>query len=69
MENQIRRLLDSKKLDGSLFEDIKKNYESEIMILRKERDNSLKKNDGQEQQINQLNETVRAFEEKVTQQK
>ena len=69
MENQIRRLLDSKKLDGSLFEDIKRNYESEIMILRKERDNSLKKNDSQEQQINQLNETVRAFEEKVTQQK
>ena len=69
MEKQIHKLLDSKKLDGTLFEDIKKNYENEIGRLKKEKENIQKTSKGFEQQVNQLNETIKKLEEKFNQEK
>lgn len=69
MESQIHKLLDNKKLDETLFDDLKRNYEGQVSLLRKERDNVLKKNDGLENQIVQLNESVKALETRVSDQK
>ncbi len=69
MEKQIHKLLDSKKLDGTLFEDIKKNYENEIGRLKKEKENVQKTSKGFEQQVSQLNETIKKLEEKFSQEK
>jgi len=62
-------LLDSKKLDNSLIEDIKRNFSNEILRLKQERNNSLKKNESQDQQIAQFIEALKVIEEKFNQEK
>jgi len=69
LETHIHKLLDSKKLDSNLIEDIKRNFSNEINRLKKERNDSLKKNETQEQQINALIESLKALEEKFNQEK
>ena len=69
LESQIHKLLDSKKLDGTLFNDVKNNYEGQLILLKKERDNLFMKNEGLESQIIQLNESVRALEQRIAEQK
>ena len=69
MESQVHKLLDNKKLDETLFDDIKRNYEGQINLLRKEKDNVLKKNEGLENQIVQLSESVKALESRIADQK
>jgi len=69
LESQIHKLLDSKKLEGTLFEDLKKNYERESSLLKKERDDSFKRNETLEQQNSQLIDQVKALETKLVQQK
>jgi len=68
-ESQVHKLLDTKKLDETLFDDLKRNYEGQVSLLRKERDNVLKKNEGLENQIVQLTESVKALETRVSDQK
>jgi len=69
LETHIHKLLDSKKLDNTLIEDIKRNFSNEINRLKKERDSSLKKNESQDQQIAQLIESLKIIEEKLNQEK
>jgi len=69
LESQVHKLLDNKKLDETLFDDIKRNYEGQINLLRKEKDNVLKKNEGLENQIVQLSESVKALESRIADQK
>ena len=69
LENQIHKLLESKKLEGTLFEDLKKNHEREAGLLRKERDESFKRNEGLEQYIAQLHDNIKTLESKVSQHK
>jgi len=69
LENQIHKLLEGKKLEGTLFEDLKKNHEREANLLRKERDESFKRIEGLEQYIGQLHENIKTLETKVSQQK
>jgi len=69
LESQVHKLLDSKKLDGSLFEDIKKNYASEISRLKKERDSSFQRNESLEQQMAEMSENMKIIEEKAAHEK
>ena len=56
-------------MDGTHLEELQRNYEHEIARLKRERDSSLKNNEGLENKIVQLNETVRLLEERIVQQK
>jgi len=69
LESQLHKLLESKKLEGTLFEDLKKNYERESSLLKKERDDSFKRYEALEQQNGQLADQVKLLETRLSQQK
>jgi len=69
LETQIHKLLDTKKFDSNLFDDLKKNFETEISRLKKERDDSLRTNQTLEIQIPQLTQTIKSLEDQLSQQK